>query len=55
MAKDCNNKKVKTIPKSISLHDNRCFNGPCFKCGELTIYCEHMSKYICCECCKNIK
>lgn len=49
----CNHKKIKSIPKEMSLHDNRCFNGYCENCTTLTVYCEHKSKYICCDCCES--
>ena len=49
---NCNNKKIKTIPERISLHDNRCFLGFCEKCDCVTVYCQHIEKYICCKCCK---
>lgn len=52
----CNNNKIKTIPKTISLKDNRCFGGICKKCDKYTSYfCEHINKYIHCECCDEMK
>lgn len=44
--------KMKTIPKRISLSDNRCFVGACVNCGEFTYYCETIHKYMCCQCCE---
>jgi hypothetical protein len=42
-----------TIPKELSLHDNRCWLGLC-ECGRYVIYCEYLEKYICCKCCHKI-
>jgi hypothetical protein len=50
---DCS--KILSIPKEISLSDNRCFSGGCEKCGDLTCYCETIHKYMCCPCCKGEK
>lgn len=44
-------RKIKSIPEDIALHDNRCWNGHCVLCGEITVYCQEINEYICCEHC----
>jgi hypothetical protein len=47
------NKCKNTIPKDLSLHDNRCWSGYCIHCNKQVYFCEYFDKYICCDCCKN--
>ena len=55
MNKQCNFKKFKSYPKDLSLHDSRWFSGYCVKCNVQTEYCEHVEKYLCCQCCTGNK
>lgn len=46
---DCGHHKIKIG------HDknDKNFDGKCVKCGHITLYCQHICKCMCCECCEN--
>jgi hypothetical protein len=44
-----------TIPKEIALNDNRCWYGYCIYCNKYINFCEGLNKYICCQCCQDLK